>query len=82
MKIPQRTIDGLTRYVENRIHPGDFLRAVLENNLSMAFGRADDENRECMYEIVAYIYTKLPAQSWGSEEKVYRWLIGEEQVDL
>jgi len=72
--IPERTLDGIKRYVEDRIPPGGFLTAMLENNLTESFGRADKENREALYEIVGYVYNKTPSVCWGSPEKVKKWL--------
>ena len=46
MMIPKNTLAGLKRYVKDRIHPGGFLIAVLENNLTESFGQADKENRK------------------------------------
>ena len=72
--IPERTLDGIKRYVEDRIPPGGFLTAVLENNLKESFSWADKENREVLYEIVRYCYNELPYGCWGSPEKVKKWL--------
>lgn len=52
------------------------MRAVLENNLTEAFGRADMDNREAMFDIVQYCYNELPFVCWGSKEKVSKWLEG------
>jgi hypothetical protein len=56
-------------------HPyvGDFLRAVLENNLSGAFGRADEYNLRTLHAIVAYVYNELPSPCHGTPEKVREW---------
>ncbi len=67
-------VQGLLRYKDHKIPTGDFLKAVLENNLVEAFRRADLENRRDMYEIVQFCYNELPASAWGSPEKVKRWL--------
>jgi hypothetical protein len=56
--------------VNDGIMPGGFLTAVLENNLSEAFGRADMHNSRILKEIVGYVYNRLPSKSWGSREKV------------
>jgi hypothetical protein len=53
---------------------GDFLRAVLENNLMESFGQADDENRNTLFEICSYVYNDMPAVCHGSPEKVDAWL--------
>jgi hypothetical protein len=73
-KVPAHMIGGIDRYVEHHIEPGGFLRAVLENNLKEALGRADMENRYALFDIVSYIYNECPFQCWGSPEKVGLWL--------
>jgi hypothetical protein len=79
-KIPESTLDGLKRYVEDRIPPGDFLRAVLEDKLVESFGRADEFNRSAMFDICAYIYNEIPSLCHGSPEKVEKWLRGVEEL--
>ncbi len=69
-----RTLEGLMRYRDHHIRTGDFLRAVLENNLSEAILRADDENLKDIHEIVLFCYNELPVASWGSPEKVRQWI--------
>ena len=55
------------------------MRAVLENNLTEALGRADDRNQRAIKEIVSFIYNCLPRNCWGSREKVEKWLAREEK---
>ena len=71
--------ESLTRYVENKIPPGGFLCAVLENDLKEACARADDVNRYRLFEIVAYCYNHIPSACWGSREAVINWLKEERQ---
>jgi hypothetical protein len=52
---------------------GGFLTAVLENNLSEALGRADEQNLQTIFHIVAYVYNELPSECWGSPDKVFKW---------
>ena len=73
-EIKQNTIDTLNNYVTKGWEPGSFCRAVLENNLMQAFGRADKENRATLFEICSYVYNELPIACHGSEEKVRNWL--------
>jgi hypothetical protein len=68
------TLQGLKEYWHDRRDPGDFLRAVLENNLAKAIGRADRMNLAMLQDIVAYVHNYLPAVSWGSPEAVQEWL--------
>ena len=56
-------------------HPfvGDFLRAVLENDLAGAVSRADPENLAALKDIVTYVHTELPALSHGSPADCTAW---------
>ncbi len=72
--IPELTRDGLDNYVQHRIPPGGFLRAVLENNLREAFARADKHNRVAMFDIVCYCHWEIPGDCGGSPERVKAWL--------
>lgn len=72
--VPEDTLAHITSYVRDGIPPGGFLRAVFENKLSEAVGRADSHNLEALTSIVFYIYNEIPAVAWGSSEKVQRWL--------
>ena len=73
-KIPEGLHDGLTHYLKHHIPVGDFLTAVLENDLREACGRADDENMWLIPVIVAYLYNEAPSNSWGSRTNVEAWL--------
>lgn len=70
------TLNAIIRYVDNRIPTGDFLYAVLTNNLKDSFALADDENCRDLKEIVQYCYWEIPSECWGSPEKVRVWLKG------
>lgn len=74
--IPNRIVEALKRYEQDRIPTGSFLRAVLENNLTEAFQRADDECLLRLRDIVSYCYNKLPSPCWGSKKQVSAWLKG------
>ena len=50
------------------------MRAVLENDLKEAFGRADMTNRTRMYEILSFLYNDAPIGSWGHKGVVKKWL--------
>lgn len=72
--IPAPLIDGLMRYVVHGVETGGFLRAVLENNLSEAVGRADISSLAVLPLIVSYVYNELPGTCWGSKDVVEAWL--------
>lgn len=68
------TLRGLQRYHTHGLPTGDFLYAVLTNNLKESFARADEENQRDMFEIVSYCYNHLDMRSWGSKEAVGAWI--------
>lgn len=70
-KVPHYMQDRVRDYVSLGVPPGDFLRAVLENDLRMAALRADKDNRAALYEWGCVLDT-LPLRIWGSKEKVDR----------
>lgn len=66
-------IPGLTRYFNDHIETGSFLRAVLENDLREACVRYIGTDW-VMCDLVNYIELMAPAECWGSPEKVKAWL--------
>lgn len=74
--LPEHIRSAMKRYIENRIAPGDFLMAVLSNDLMGAMGKADIINRRRIYDICCFLYNEAPATCWGSPEMVKRWLEG------
>ena len=72
--IPERMMGGIERYINDKINPGDFLQAVICNDLREAVGRADDENIRNLPAYVAYFYNEAPSLCWGSKEKMEAWL--------
>ncbi len=73
-RIAPHMLDGLKRYIEEHCPVGDFLTAVLRNDLSEAVGKADDYNLKNLPAFVGYLYNEAPSQCWGSKEKVKKWL--------
>jgi hypothetical protein len=72
--IPAHTKAALDRYVNHKILPGGFLMKVLSNDLFGAVGQADSENAAALPDIVRYVYNEMPANSWGSQELVYKFV--------
>ena len=70
---PESVAESLVAYIETGRPTGDFLHAVLTNNLREAFGRADIINRFALFDIVSALYNYAPADCWGSKEKVAAW---------
>ena len=76
MGVPEHTAYGIVEYINNRRGIGDFLQAVMSNDLFKAFVYADDLNAYAMSAIVKFIYNHTPSTSHGSEEAVNNWLTG------
>jgi len=72
--IPKHSMAALRRYVEEGIMPSHFLAAVLENNLSEAIARADNESLANLPAYTAYLYWEVTSPCHGSPEKVQEWI--------
>lgn len=67
-------LNALDRYVEERVPPGDFLLAVLENNLKESVARATENGQRNLIPLVHFLYNAMPMNIWGSKDKVAAWL--------
>jgi len=78
--IPERMMPSLRRYIDEKKKPGNFLTAVIRNDLREACGLADDENMRNLPAYVAYFYNEAPSICWGSQAIMDAWLtVGEEE---
>lgn len=75
--IPNFTREQIDQYVKTGQPVGDFLWAVLTNNLLDTFRRADDGNLNALVAIVTYLYQNVPSECWGSPENVSNWIARE-----
>lgn len=73
-RVAPHLIAGLTRYISDGVRPGQFLVAVLKDNLMEAMGRADEEAAVNLKEICTFLYTHSPSGCSGSEKKVEAWI--------
>ena len=72
--IPSHMHGAMVRYLVDHIAPGDFLQAVLENDLKEACNRADDINILRLPEYVRFLYNFAPRACWGSPRAFREWL--------
>lgn len=63
---PDHTRDALTSCVEHGYEPGGFLQAVLDNNLVLAAGRADEANRRHLA-FIAQVIEWVGFREWYAE---------------
>jgi len=71
--IEERFKEAIDAYVKDGRPMGGFVTAVLENNLMLAIGKADEDAYHNLREIVKYLYNDAPSSCWGSPEKVKAW---------
>lgn len=72
--IPPRMQAAIMRYVLNRVKPGDFLTAVICNDLRQAVGLADAENSPLIPLYVRWLTNNAPSVCWGDAAAMRVWL--------
>lgn len=72
--VPDYMRDGIEVYVQLGKPPGDFLTAVICNDLKKAVVYADDINIGNLAAFVNYFYNYAPLECWGSEQRFENWI--------
>lgn len=72
-RLPEQNRAGAKLWIEQGVLPGDFLRAVISNQLKESFMYADSENINRMFDVVSFWYNEAPSECWGSLDKVAKW---------
>ena len=72
-KIPEHLRKGIHNYIYYGVPVGDFLTAVLENNLNRTIFTADERSYEGLRNIVSFLYWYAPDSCHGSKEIVLKW---------
>jgi len=72
--VPEQLHDGLVHYIGERRHVGQFLTAVLSNDLKDACARADNVCQVHLHSLIFFLYNYAPGDCWGSRDKVTAWL--------
>jgi hypothetical protein len=70
---PEHMEEGIWAYVNDGRPPGDFLKAVLANDLFAALSHADPVNGAALVNYRA-ILMALPPSSWGSYRNIEVWI--------
>ena len=73
-EIPEHMREAMLAYVEMGRLMGDFLRAVVSNDLSRAVGYADEQNLPLIPLYVRWFYNRAPAGCHGSPDVVRAWI--------
>lgn len=72
-RIPENLHDGLNAYVLTGRPTGQFLQAVISNDLKEACARGDLECLEALPTLVSWFYNVAPGSCWGSPEAYESW---------
>lgn len=72
--IQDHMMEGIKRYVEDGIRPGDFLTAIICNDLTNSVWRADETNMRNIPAFVEYFYNRVPLSIWKSKENMEAWI--------
>ena len=72
-QVPEHLREGLLQYMKYGHRPGDFLIAVLRNDLHETVLRASPASFEGLPSVMRWLYWEAPADSWGTSEKVRKW---------
>lgn len=71
--LPEHMREGTKHYIEEGKIPGRFLTAIFENNLVLAFCKADHINELAMKIWASFIYNEAPRSCWGSPAIITAW---------
>ena len=72
--IPEHCRKSLQDYILYGAPVGDFLSAVLSNDLRGAIARADDDNLPRLKDYITFLYQFAPAACWGSAKNHADWI--------
>lgn len=72
--LPRYMHEGLKRYLTDHVEPGDFLSAVLRNDLMDACARADETNQHLLWHYVYFLHNYAHPASYGSEAYFEAWI--------
>lgn len=73
-RIPPHMMAAMQRYVQEGVQPGSFLSAIISNDLKEACARADDINKDLIWEYAHWFYNHAPSSCWGSPENMENWI--------
>ena len=77
-EIPEHIRGGIERYLTELRAPGDFLTAVITNDLRNAFARADEDSLKALRLLNRWFYNRAPSCAHGSHDAMRRWLRAQE----
>lgn len=76
--IPVHEQDTIKRYVIEKLRPGDFLSAIITNDLRGAVNHADAVNLPLIKLYVQWFFNRAPSACYGSSRQMEEWLARKE----
>lgn len=73
-EVPEYMRDSVEEYVQLGKPTGEFLAAVIQNNLKQAVMYADENNIGQLPAYMNYFYNYAPSDCWGSAAAMKRWI--------
>lgn len=73
--VPNHTQHCLENYYYYKLEPGGFMTALLSGyDIDHVTAMADNQNQLAVPEIIRFVQEQLPDESFGSREKVKKWV--------
>ncbi|MBC8184304.1 MAG: hypothetical protein ISR65_18525 [Bacteriovoracaceae bacterium] len=72
--IPDYMRGNILDYIFDKRPVGEFLTAVICNDMKTAIGKADGNNLRNIQAYLYFFYNYAPALCWGSKEAMEAWL--------
>ena len=69
----EHLLGGLGRFFNQGIATGQFLNAVLTNDLLETFSRGDPQSIAGLPRLIELIFNHAPGDAWGTPERVATW---------
>lgn len=71
--VPSHLLRGLDGHIASGTETGEFLAAVLANDLRQAVLRADEQSLAGLRGLLQFLYCDAPSPCWGSVEARDAW---------
>ncbi len=74
LEIPEHLREPLGRFLVHGLHPGDFLKAVISNNLKQAVASGNDASLAGLRPLVMFMLNHAPAYAFGYSGAYQIWV--------
>ncbi len=71
-------LEQLRRFAEHRERPDAFVQHLLCGNLIGCVACAEPKDRPLLCVYISWMVENIPRETWGSSERFFNWLDGEE----